>query len=43
MCINVPSIHQDNISAYELEKLEPEVTSLCNRIGDLQCRTAKDR
>ncbi len=34
---------QGDMGAYELEKLEPEVTSLCDRIGNLKCCTAKDR
>ncbi|XP_064636233.1 nuclear pore complex protein Nup98-Nup96-like isoform X2 [Lineus longissimus] len=28
---------------HELERLHPEVISLCNRIGSLECRSARDR
>ena len=30
-------------SGYELEQLQPEVTSLATRIGHLPCRTSTDR
>ncbi|GAB6029666.1 hypothetical protein CHUAL_005398 [Chamberlinius hualienensis] len=39
----VDRILKGELSAYELERLQPEVTSLCNRIGNLQCFSAKDR
>jgi len=39
----VNRIVKGELSAYELEGLQPEVTSLCNRIASLQCHTAKDR
>ncbi|KAM3677334.1 nuclear pore complex protein Nup98-Nup96 isoform 5-T5 [Ammospiza maritima maritima] len=36
-------IQQLDVSTYELERLHTKVTSLCNRIEQLQCHTAKDR
>ncbi|XP_022108489.1 nuclear pore complex protein Nup98-Nup96-like isoform X2 [Acanthaster planci] len=30
-------------TVYELEKLYPDVASLCSRVGSVTCRTAKDR
>ncbi|CAH1777571.1 unnamed protein product [Owenia fusiformis] len=30
-------------SAYDIERLQPEVTSLCNRVGNLACHNAHDR
>ncbi|XP_038055472.1 nuclear pore complex protein Nup98-Nup96-like isoform X2 [Patiria miniata] len=30
-------------TTYELEKLYPDVASLCSRVGSVTCRTAKDR
>merc|ERR1712002_1260560 len=43
MVETLDEIKKGDVSAYELEKLEPEVTSLCNRIGNLECSTARDR
>lgn len=43
MIETLDEIKRGDVSAYELEKLEPEVTSLCSRIGSLQCHRAKDR
>lgn len=34
---------QLDCSAYELERLHTKVTSLCNRIEQIQCHNAKDR
>lgn len=34
---------QLDVSTYELERLHTKVTSLCNRIEQLQCHTARDR
>lgn len=34
---------QLDVSTYELERLHTKVMSLCNRIEQLQCHTAKDR
>ncbi|XP_067131060.1 nuclear pore complex protein Nup98-Nup96-like [Centruroides vittatus] len=34
---------KDEISAYELEKLQPEILSLCLRLSSLKCSNAKDR
>ena len=34
---------QGAVGVYELEKLQPEVTSLCSRISQLDCHDAKDR
>lgn len=34
---------KDEISAYDLEKLQPEVLSLCLRLSSLRCLNAKDR
>ena len=39
VCVHV----QGAVGVYELEKLQPEVTSLCSRISKLDCRDAKDR
>lgn len=39
----VDKILKGEVSAYELEGLQPEVTSLCNRLSNLHCNTAKDR
>uniref|UniRef100_A0A8C0F127 Nuclear pore complex protein Nup98-Nup96 n=1 Tax=Bubo bubo TaxID=30461 RepID=A0A8C0F127_BUBBB len=36
-------IQQLDCSTYELERLHTKVTSLCNRIEQIQCRSAKDR
>ncbi|XP_050188725.1 nuclear pore complex protein Nup98-Nup96 [Myiozetetes cayanensis] len=36
-------IQQLDCSTYELERLHTKVTSLCNRIEQLQCHNAKDR
>ncbi|XP_026515580.1 nuclear pore complex protein Nup98-Nup96 [Terrapene carolina triunguis] len=36
-------IQQLDCSAYELERLHTKVTSLCNRIEQIQCHNAKDR
>ncbi|NWX20069.1 NUP98 protein, partial [Aegotheles bennettii] len=36
-------IQQLDCSTYELEQLHTEVTSLCNRIEQIQCHSAKDR
>ncbi|RMB89601.1 hypothetical protein DUI87_34024 [Hirundo rustica rustica] len=36
-------IQQLDVSTYELERLHTKVTSLCNRIEQLQCHNAKDR
>ncbi|XP_042543539.1 nuclear pore complex protein Nup98-Nup96 isoform X3 [Dipodomys spectabilis] len=36
-------IQQVDCSGYELEKLHTKVTSLCNRIEQIQCHNAKDR
>ena len=34
---------QLDCSTYELERLHTKVTSLCNRIEQIQCHSAKDR
>lgn len=34
---------QLDCSTYELERLHTKVTSLCNRIDQIQCHNAKDR
>ncbi|XP_040390705.1 nuclear pore complex protein Nup98-Nup96 isoform X1 [Cygnus olor] len=39
----VDRIQQLDCSAYELERLHTKVTSLCNRIEQIQCHNAKDR
>ncbi|XP_022250007.1 nuclear pore complex protein Nup98-Nup96-like isoform X2 [Limulus polyphemus] len=39
----VDKVLQGKVSTYDLEKLQPEVLSLCNRICSLRCPTAKDR
>ncbi|NXB03607.1 NUP98 protein, partial [Cnemophilus loriae] len=39
----VDRIQQLDCSTYELERLHTKVTSLCNRIEQLQCHNAKDR
>uniref|UniRef100_A0A672V105 Nuclear pore complex protein Nup98-Nup96 n=1 Tax=Strigops habroptila TaxID=2489341 RepID=A0A672V105_STRHB len=36
-------IQQLDCSTYELERLHTKVTSLCNRIEQIQCHSAKDR
>ncbi|XP_054696566.1 nuclear pore complex protein Nup98-Nup96 isoform X3 [Grus americana] len=36
-------IQQLDCSTYELERLHTKVTSLCNRIDQIQCHNAKDR
>ncbi|NXI48323.1 NUP98 protein, partial [Galbula dea] len=36
-------MQQLDFSTYELEKLHTKVTSLCNRIEQIQCHNAKDR
>lgn len=38
-----PVCFQLDVSTYELERLHTKVTSLCNRIEQLQCHNAKDR
>lgn len=38
-----PVCLQLDVSTYELERLHTKVTSLCNRIEQLQCHNAKDR
>ena len=43
MILNVCLFVQGAVGVYELEKLQPEVTSLCSRISKLDCRDAKDR
>ncbi|XP_016073611.1 PREDICTED: nuclear pore complex protein Nup98-Nup96 isoform X2 [Miniopterus natalensis] len=39
----VHQIQQVECSGYELEQLQTKVTSLCNRIEQIQCHNAKDR
>ncbi|KAK1336071.1 hypothetical protein QTO34_003871 [Cnephaeus nilssonii] len=39
----VHQIQQVECSGYELEQLQTKVTSLCNRIEQIQCYNAKDR
>ncbi|NXK46486.1 NUP98 protein, partial [Chauna torquata] len=39
----VDRIQQLDCSTYELERLHTKVTSLCNRIEQIQCHNAKDR
>uniref|UniRef100_A0A646QCP4 Nuclear pore complex protein Nup98-Nup96 n=1 Tax=Hemiscolopendra marginata TaxID=943146 RepID=A0A646QCP4_9MYRI len=36
-------IVKGELNTYELEKLQPEVSSLCNRVGSIHCYNAKDR
>lgn len=39
----VEKIIEGELNAYELERLQPEVTSLCKRVKNVICLTAKDR
>ncbi|XP_033631688.1 nuclear pore complex protein Nup98-Nup96-like [Asterias rubens] len=37
------NLQHSNPTVYELEKLYPDVASLCSRVGSVTCCTAKDR
>lgn len=39
----VDNLHQGEVTAYDLERLLPEVRSLCSRVRHLPCRCALDR
>lgn len=39
----VENVIKGEVSAYDLEKLQPEVVSLCHRLSSIRCFSAKDR
>ncbi|XP_048244213.1 nuclear pore complex protein Nup98-Nup96-like isoform X2 [Haliotis rufescens] len=43
LCQRLENLKQGTPSAYDLERLQPAVTSLCNRVGSLECRSSKER
>lgn len=43
LSMKLDRIVKREMDTYQLEHLQPEVTSLCNRIGSIQCHSAKDR
>ncbi|KAL5011966.1 hypothetical protein ScPMuIL_010517 [Solemya velum] len=43
LCQSLEDLKQKDFSPYELEQLQPEVISLCNRVGSLVCRDSMDR
>ncbi|XP_041359202.1 nuclear pore complex protein Nup98-Nup96-like [Gigantopelta aegis] len=43
LCENLEELEKENPSPYDLDKLQSGLTSLCNRVGNLECCTSKDR
>uniref|UniRef100_T1IPI4 Nuclear pore complex protein Nup98-Nup96 n=1 Tax=Strigamia maritima TaxID=126957 RepID=T1IPI4_STRMM len=39
----IEQVKKGEMGTYELEDLQPNVKSLCSRVANIQCRTAKDR